>query len=119
MGIYLPPLVSLRMLLMPLPVFDVAPCKLLRSEHEKVLGVLLLRCLRKVEAAGNDHGLVDDHNFVVRNRMGRIDIGGDASVCREVSGTIALFPLRPIEDDLNMDPALKAYRRPIGSGLLC
>jgi len=104
---------------MSLPILDVALCKFFRPEHEKVLGVLLLRCLRKVEAAGDYHCFVNDHHFVVRDRVGRVDVGRYARVRREVGGTVSLLPLRSVENDLNMDTALMRVNKGLGDGRGC
>ncbi len=48
--------------------------------------------------------------------MSRAYVGRDASVCCEVGGTVALLPLRTVEDDLNMVAPLMRSDKSFGDG---
>ena len=56
-----------------LSIFDVGLLQVLRPEQKDVLRVLLFRLRREAEAAGNDRNFVVDHNFIVRDRVERVD----------------------------------------------
>ena len=91
---------------MLLPIRDVPLGQSLRSDHKQVLGVVLFRRFREVEAAGDDRRLVDDHELVVSDGMSRVDVRGDGRMGGEVCGAILFLPLRPVKDDLNMHASL-------------
>jgi hypothetical protein len=76
------------------------------ADAAHILGVLVLRRLREVEAAGEDRLAIDDDHLVMGNRVVGVDHGRHPLVGQEVRRGIFLRALTLIEDDLHLDATL-------------
>jgi hypothetical protein len=67
---------------MPLPIIGRNLCHVLRPDHEKVLRAFLLCGLREVETSSKDNSLVDNHDFVVSDLVGCVDVRRSARLSK-------------------------------------
>ena len=67
-------LIGLRMALMLVPVVDIWFGQVFGLDDQEVFSILLLGPLREVEGPGYDYLPVNDHDFIMGDGMGRIDI---------------------------------------------
>ena len=72
--------------------------------------------LGEVKGPGNHRLPVDDHDFVVGDSMGRIDIGWNPDVGQESGRSVLYGPLALVQNGLNLDPRLWAERRALAIG---
>ncbi len=70
---------GLRMLRMPLPIFQILRCRSLVLDDEHVLRVFGFCALGKVKTAGNHDGRVNDHDLVMGDSVLSINLNKDAS----------------------------------------
>ena len=73
-----------------LPVLSVERGNAGIADDEKVLGVVILRGLGKIKAAGYDLAAVDDHHLVMGDGMHFVDQDGNAGISEEGSAAVAL-----------------------------
>ena len=75
-----------------LPVIQVEFSQFFGFKDQKVFSVSFLGRPGEVEGPGNNRLPVDDHNLIMGNSMGRIDIGWNPDVGQKIGRSI-LFPL--------------------------
>ncbi len=100
--------VTLRMLLVPLPVLDVGTCKIIRPDHKKVLGVVLFCGLRHSRSSSH---LVQ---AVIADRLNlRLDVTSRQS-CRPRRTCRQSFSLSPSQTLLSLrgSKGLRSQRFP-------
>ncbi len=86
------------------------------SEDQHVLRVVLLRSLRKVEGAGNNRFVINDHHLVVGDGVGGVDADGNPRMSQEVGFGVVLRLLTLIQDDVHLNPALLRSHQGLGDG---
>lgn len=79
---------------MRLPVRDIAASQSLIADDQQVLRVLLLSGFGEFKAPGNDDLPFYGNDFIVANRVLRIDARGDLRVGEEVGGRVFVGAIR-------------------------
>ena len=66
------------MCLVNAPVLDESRGEFLALDNQQVFCIFFFRCLREVEGPGDNHIVVDDHDRIVRDCIGPINVSLDS-----------------------------------------
>jgi hypothetical protein len=87
------------------PVLDVLLGDRGIVDQNQILGVVLLRRLREIEAASYHRLAVNDHNLVVCNRVLRVDQYGHIGVFKKRRAGVTPARVALVQDDADIDTA--------------
>lgn len=99
---------------MLVPVVYIGPGQVFGFDDQEVFSILLLSRPGEVKRPGDNRLSVDNHNLIVGDGMGRINIGRDANVSQEGGGGVFLGPLAFIHNGLNLYPPFMGSKEGLG-----
>ena len=88
-------------------------------DHQKILRIVLLGGLGKIEGPRYHCLSIDDHHLVMRNGVGYVYAGWDSRVGEEISGRVLRAALAFVEDDLNLEAPLVGVHDGFGNWSGC
>ena len=91
---------------MDLPILKVAGSQCLVVVDHEIFRVVLLRGLGEIEGAGNNKLFVNDHDFVMSDRVLGINEGRDSLICQKISRGIFCGLITLIQDHFHMNSSL-------------
>lgn len=100
-----------------LPISQVEVGQVFAFDDQQIFGVFLLGSFRKVVASGNKNFLINDHNLVMGDGMGRVNIGGNAGIGQKRGRGIFLFALALVQNGFHLDAPLVGCYQGLGDGL--
>jgi hypothetical protein len=83
---------------------------------QEIFRVVFFRRLGEIERAGQDFLPVDDHDFIVGNRVSGVDKRRNSGIGHKISRRIFFAALAPVQNDLHFYPSPVSVNESLGDG---